>query len=300
MINKRVKTSLEEDMKSFGVGIVSESKQDESSEKQVSSPEEDETSNKEDILESEYVSDELFDRIMALEIEEIEESDFEDLMEALNRKKIPDGNKGLAKRAEEVVIALKEGAANRIRRFKAGKTSKKVSFQCPQGMRQMGGGEGGRPRCVPAHRAAGGMGKLNMAARKKKKWAKSGKGTISKMKSGRVERRRGSMRHEDFSPLAIELMQITEGVNDNQVYNIRESVIDRICSIMCLLAEELNDVTVTNVYSDVLEEMHESYAAGRLSEDVLEEDEFIQNIQVPLSLITRSLNRLESGESGNE
>lgn len=246
-----------------------------------------------------YVTKELFDRIEALPFDEMEESDYEELLAELAEKELPDGDDDLREQAERVVVTLKEGVANRQRRFKGGSTARKVSFQCPQGQRAVSTG-GGRPQCRPAHIAAGGMGKLRKEGRKKKKWSRGGKGQMSKLKSGRVDKRRGAMRGEEVvSPLAMELMQVSESTNDDMNISVRDEIVERIANIMGFLSEEFMDESVTKIYEDAIEEMVDSYDAGRLDEDVMDENEFIAELEPVISLITKSLEKIED-ESGND
>ena len=247
-----------------------------------------------------YVTKELFDRIEALPFEAMEDSDFEELLDELAEKKLPEGDDELREQAERVVVVLKEGVANRQRRFKGGSTARKMSFQCPQGFRAVSG-DGGRPMCKPSHIAAGGMGKLRKEGRKKKKWSRGGKGQMSKMRSFRVEKRRGAMRKASegiMSPLAQELMLVSEGMQGDVSISVRDEIIERCVNIVEFLNEEFMDKSVTQIYDDAIEEMLDAYDVGRLDEDVMDENEFIAEIEPVISLITKSLEKLE--DLGNE
>jgi len=257
-----------------------------------------------DALDGEYVTAELFARIRALPFESMSEEDHAELLAKLEEKKLPDGDEAMLADAEALVKEIQEGAAaSRLRRFKGGKTSRKMSFQCPAGRRAESGGGSGRPRCVPSHRAAGGMGALKKETRRKKRWGRSGRGTMSGMRSGRVEKRRTHLRKNEglMSPLALELSAVTEGIDNSAAMGVRDELIERVISILEFLNEEFADQSVTAIYNDVVETIIDTYEAGRLDEDVMNEDEFIAELDGALTLITKSIAKLEDSEElGNE
>jgi len=253
-----------------------------------------------DPIDGVFVTKELFDRIEALPFDAMEESDYADILSELGEKKIPDGDDALREQAEKVVAMLKEGVASRQRRFKAGSTARKVSFQCPAGQRAVRTGGGGRPQCRPSHVVAGGMGQLRKEGRKKKKWSRGGKGTMSKVRSVRVDKRRSAMRGEGvISPLAVELMQVSEGISGDVAPTVRDEIVGRIVSIFEFLNEEFLDASVAQIYEDSISEMIDAYEVGRLDEDVMDESEFISELEPVISLITRSLEKLEE-DPGND
>lgn len=253
-----------------------------------------------DPIDGVFVTKELFDRIEALPFDAMEESDYADILSELGEKKIPDGDDALREQAERVVVMLKEGVASRQRRFKSGSTARKVSFQCPAGQRAVQTGGGGRPQCRPSHVVAGGMGQLRKESRKKKKWSRGGKGTMSKVRSARVDKRRSAMRGEGvISPLAVELMQVSEGISGDVAPTVRDEIVERIVSIFEFLNEEFLDASVAQIYEDSISEMIDAYEVGRLDEDVMDESEFISELEPVISLITRSLEKLEE-DQGND
>jgi hypothetical protein len=250
-----------------------------------------------DPLCAEDVNNELFDRIEGLPFEKMEAEDIEEILEELKSKNLPEDNEELKERAAKLVdFLISEAAASRTRRFKAGSMSKKTSFQCPQGARQ----DPKNPRrCVPARKAAGGAGKLAKEGRKKKKWAKGGSGKKSSRKSGRYAARRedvGGM----VSPFAMELGGLLEGAEENEIMEVRDEILDRIGFILEMLSEEFLDESVTNIFIEAYEPISEAWYQGRLDEDVMEEEEFMTMIKPTISIITKSLARIDSGELGNE
>jgi len=257
-----------------------------------------------DALDGPVVTNELFDRIEALPFDTLEAEDFEALLGQLSEKEVPDDDEALVSRAGEIVKKLKEGVAARQRRFKSGSTARKVSFQCPSGQRAVDtGASGGKPQCRPSHIVAGGMGKLNKESRKKTKWARGGKGRMSAMRSGRVEKRRKGMRREsEMSPFAMELMQVTEGVNSFEAGSgLRDEVVGRMVSIIEFLNEEFCDESVAQIYDDAVEGLIESYEHGRLDEDVINDADFIKELNPVIELIVKSFAKVESEDGlGNE
>ena len=318
----RFKTTLQEDLEQLGIKsdviignirATPSGELDEPDEPDEPDQEEDQDSDHEeekevdessdDPIDGIYVTKELFDRIETLPFDSMEESDFEELLDELAEKKLPECDDELREHAERVVVMLKEGAATRQRRFKAQSTARKMSFQCPPGQRAVSvGGGGGRPQCRPAHIVSGGMGKLRKEGRKKKKWSRGGKGTMSKMRSDRTEKRRGAMRSEEMiSPFAQELMQVSEGVQIDSNFSIRDDIIEHCVNIIEFLNEEFMDQNVTQIYEDALENMLDAYDVGRLDEDVMDGSEFIAELEPVVSLITKSLENLEKMEDlGNE
>lgn len=312
MKHRVVLTSLEEDLKKLGLNIdescVGEGCKDTSEEDDEEDDEDDEDDDEDDEEGDEkqesldygddFITHKELDDILSLPVDAMTESECQELYDIVKSKRMNSTDSSIVEKVERVINFLQEAAPTRIRRFRAGKTSRRKSFQCPQGFRAVKVGDGkGRPRCVPAHIAAGGMGVLRKIARKKKKWARSGKGKMSFRRSDRAERRRGSIRQESFmSPIAMELSNLMEST---VVTSVRDDIIERVSNIMLCLAEEFTDRAVTELYEDAFSGVADMYAAGRLDEDVLNESEFIAAIEPCLTLITSSCDRLDSG-MGNE
>jgi hypothetical protein len=57
------------------------------------------------------------------------------------------------------------------------------------------------------------------------------------------------------------------------------------------------DEAVTRVFGDAYEAVEASWEAGRLDEDIMDEDEFMAEIKPVLTLIHKSLDRIQ-GEGG--
>lgn len=305
---KSIKTTLEEDFQALNMnisadnsvkmsGIINEELDDTKKDK----PEEQNNNLEEeqDPFDGEFVTNELFDRIEALSLNDLEEEDIQKILDGLANKKIPDGDDDILKRAEVIVAALQEGKATRQRRFKAGSTARRLSFQCPPGMRAVSK-DGGVPICRPSHVVAGGMGKLAKEGRKKKKWRRGGKGVVSQMRSARAEKRRVGLRRENnISPFAEELLQISEDISTS-ARSVRDEIIERIVNIIELLNEEFMDEAISDIYTEAVDSVIDTYEAGRLEEDVMNDEEFIAELNPILTIISKSINRLDDGEQGND
>jgi len=305
MTRQRMKTTLEEDFSALGIkmnagrsvkmsGIIEEDKND--------SPQEPEKDLDEDNdpFDGEYVTNELFDRIEALPLDDLEEDDIQKVLDGLSEKKIPDNNVDILERAEKIVTALKEAKATRQRRFKGGSTARKMSFQCPPGMRAVKTG-GGTPICRPSHVVAGGMGKLAKEGRLKKKWRRGGKGVVSQMRSGRVEKRRKGLRSEEnMSSFAQELLLLSEDISREESKSVRDEIVERIVNIVDFLNEEFCDDSVADIYTESVDSVLDMYEAGRLEEDVMDDEEFIAELNPILTIISKSINKLDDGELGND
>jgi hypothetical protein len=302
MTRQRMKTTLEEDFSALGIkmntgrsvkmsGIIEEDKDD--------SPQEPEKDLDEDNdpFDGEYVTNELFDRIEALPLDDLEEDDIQKVLDGLSEKKIPDTNVDILERAEKIVTALKEAKATRQRRFKGGSTSRKMSFQCPLGQRAVPGMPG---HCRPSHIIVGGQGKLAKEARVKEK-LKTRKGSIYKQRRKKVEKRRKGLRSEEnMSPFAQELLQLSEDISREESKSLRDEIVERIVNIVDFLKEEFNDKTVVDIYEESIASVFDMYEAGRLEEDVMDDEEFIAELNPVLTIISKSINKLDDGELGND
>jgi len=251
----------------------------------------------EDPIDGTYVTSELFDRIRNLPFDEMTAEDCQDLLDALKEKDLPE-DIGLQAEATEIVSMIMEVASEKQRRFKKFSMAKKNVFVCKPGYRAKPGTPAGQKApCVPSHVAAGGLGNLRGEARKKVRSVRKGPGATSKRKSTRW----GDKREGLMSPLALELAQVTEGISEAVPTTVRDEIIERVVTIIELLNEEFNDISVTQIYSEAVESLIDTYEAGRLDEDVMNEDEFIAEMDNALSLITKSIEKLEDGEElGNE
>lgn len=248
-----------------------------------------------DPIDGPYVTKELLDRIDALPFEAMQKEDFDELLSELKLKKLPKNNPALRKMAESVVRKIVGGAAKRMRKYRSGSMTKETVFKCPTGKRAIGEGPGRRP-CVPSHAAVGSVGKLKREGRLKKLWRRMGSGRKSIMRSDRLARRRGESL---MSPFAQELMQVTEGMTTSRS-GLRDEIVERVIVILNLLNEEFADKSVYEIYEDAANTLIDAFEVGRLDEDVMDDNEFIAELEPVLKLITKSFAKVEDGELGNE
>ena len=294
MAHKVVQTSLNEDLAVLGItgfrgtGVEPELSPEEPVEASVAGA--DEVAEGVDPLDSPDVNDVLFDRIMGLPFDAMTSEDIDEVLEALKEKNLPE-DEDLAHRAEQVVdFLIGEGRAKRVRKARAGKVSKKVMLQCPPGQRQ----DPKRPgRCVRAAKVAGGAGKLARQRRMKKKWSKTGGGKRSARKSLRL----AGIRGESVSPFALELASLVEGTEEQM--GVRDEIMERVGRIFDMLSEEFNDASVFEVFNEAYTQVDELWSNGRLDEEVMDESEFISTVKPLVTLIAKSLDRIDRQERGD-
>jgi hypothetical protein len=252
-----------------------------------------------DPIDGPVVTRELLERVSNLPFENFEEGDFDELLEALKAKTLPEDDEELKTMAEGVVKKiLDEKIGVRTRRHKAHSMGKKVSFQCGPGFRTDPKDPAGK-RCVRSVVAVGGKGKLTREERKKRLWGRSGQGMHSKKVSARwaVRRPRRESSEGLISPFAAELAALTEGTSEVSE-SARDEVMGRIGRIFRLLHEEFLDPSVTEIYENIYEELDEAWEAGRLDEEVMEPEDFVREVKPALSLIMKSLDRLDRIDKG--
>jgi hypothetical protein len=145
------------------------------------------------------------------------------------------------------------------------------------------------------------MGKLAKEGRLKKKWRRGGKGVVSKMRSGRVEKRRKGLRSEEnMSSFAQELLLLSEDISREESKSVRDEIVERIVNIVDFLNEEFCDDSVADIYTESVDSVLDMYEAGRLEEDVMDDEEFIAELNPILTIISKSINKLDDGELGND
>lgn len=275
MNKQTVKRTLEESLSQLGLSApMTESQNDNSVE---------------DPLDGKFVTRELLDRISALNMEDLDLEDIDEIIEELKDKELPEDDE-IEEDATNLVHGLMEVKARIIRRAKAGKTAKKRSRMCPPGYRMKDG------KCVRAAIAAGGMGKLKKMARLKKKWKRSGKGKMSLKKSKRWSARRESFEQSNF---ASELSSIMEGY-EVATMTERSEVIDRLNSIFGLLSEAFDDESIDQVYESAMDKIEESQNVGKLDESVMTDEEFIAELSPAVTLVRKSFGKIMDGGLGNE
>lgn len=261
-------------------------------------PEDDEEEydeSKHDPFNGPFVTKALFDRILALPFDSLDEEQVEKVIAGLKVKKVPKNVDGIAEQAELVARKLMDEAiAKRTRRSRAHSMSKKASYQCPPGMRKDPNDPSGK-RCVRSVKAAGGAGALAKIKRKSKKWSKSGAGKKSKKISKRWAERRPEKQNSEF---AVELEHLLSE-NQERVEDVRAEILGRIDNIVEMIVDEFDDAAVLAVFNEAIEPIAASYEAGRLDEDVMNVDTFLAEIRPVMTIISKSLDRIERSDLGN-
>lgn len=251
-----------------------------------------------DAIDGPLVTRELLERVSNLPFENFEENDFDELLDALKLKALPEEDTELRGLAEEIVKKiLNEKVGILKRKFKKHSMGKIRVRQCEPGKRTDPSDPSGK-RCIRSAQAVGGIGKLTREGRKKRLWGKGGKGAKSKRITGIWAPRRKKSRSEGLiSPFAAELAALTEGAVEVSE-NVRDEIIGRVSRVFRLLHEEFSDASVSEVYENVFEDLHEAWEAGRLDEEVMESGDFIAEMKPALSLIMKSLDRLDKIDGG--
>jgi hypothetical protein len=144
--------------------------------------------------------------------------------------------------------------------------------------------------------AVGGAGKLAKIKRKSKKWAKSGAGKKSSKISARwAERRPGSQN----SSFAVELEHLLSE-SQSRIEDVRAEILGRVDGVVDLIAQEFEyDEAVVGIFNEAVQPLVASYDAGRLDEDVMSVDAFLAELRPVMSLISKSLDRIEQNDLGN-
>jgi len=244
-----------------------------------------------DPLDGPFVTPQLFDSIMDLPFEKLTAEDVDRVIAGLKAKRVPRNIEGIAERAQVVAKRLMdEAVAKRVRRSKAHGMGKKVSFQCPPGMRKDPSDPSGK-RCVRAAVAVGGAGNLSKITRKAARWAKSGSGKKSQRISQRWAERRGGPQTSEF---AVELEAL---LSESQVgvASVRAEILGRIDNLAQLVVDEFDDVAVTTVFNEAIEPLRTSFEMGRLDEDVMSVDAFLAEIRPITQLISKAMDRVDRG-----
>ncbi|MFA4971370.1 MAG: hypothetical protein WC683_02070 [bacterium] len=247
-----------------------------------------------DPIDGPFVTPALFDRIEALPFDALSEEQVGQLIENLKAKRIPSNIPGVRERATAVAERLMgEAMGKRTRRYKAGSMSMQASYVCKKGYRKKDPKDPKSP-CIRSAQAVGGSGKLARITRTSGRWA-MGKGRKSVAKSERLAGRRHPK--GQTSEFAVELENLlSESVEKPQ--DVRNEILEHVDNVIDLLAQEFDDVAVTEVFNEAVAPLASSYEAGRLDEAVMAPDAFLAELRPVVALITRSLDRLD-GVPGN-
>ena len=297
MKNKYSANTLQEDLNSLGIGGLSEDvmasvalgvplaekacardMDDEEDDDEEDEDGEDYEESKHDPMDGPFVTHTLFDRIMALPFERLDEEDIERVIEGLKTKRIPRNIPGIQERAEEVASDLLERVKTII---KAGKRARINVSNSPEAKKLR------RERRLTYKKKKT---KINRRARIT---ARKAPGKRAALKTAMAHQRMG-----DSQSFAVELEHILHEHEERDM-GVRDEILIRLNRIIDLVAEEFNDEAVVEVFEEAVESLSASYAAGRLDEDVMDADAFLTELRPIMALVSKSLDRLDTVGSGN-
>ena len=284
--------SLQEDLDALGVKGLDESAMalvalgmpmSEASKPKPEEPEDDDEEDGEDYDESRhdpidgpFVTPALFDRIMALPFESLDDEQLAQVVEGLKSKRIPRNIPGIVEQAEVVARTLTEKMKSIIWKGKRKRITIDMSPEAKQARRE-------RRRTSRRKRS-----------QLKRQRIRTGRKTSAKMaakRTAKVHQRLG----DDF---AVELEHLL-AENQSRRETAREEILGRIDDIVDLIEDEFDDDNVTMIFNEAIEPISASYSAGRLDEDVMNVDSFLAEIRPVMALISKSVDRIERIDLGN-
>jgi hypothetical protein len=307
-------TPLEEDLKVLGLSKADPSKEEpetDTDEEEESEDQDEEMDEDVDPLDAPEVNHELFEAIMGLPFDNLVEEDVDDLLDALKEKVLPeDASMNLKEEAHRVVDhlfevkkELSESTRMAIRK-RAGKAGvERTTVARREGRKKVGGKDSKKTERVTSQE--------RLSNRRKNR-------IIRKTKAAKIERtdkKRDRMRRttrglktagleigmpmigEDASPFARELNALVED-NQEETITVRHEIMERVSNIFEMLNEEFRDEDVERIFENTFDGILSAWEAGRLDEDVMEEDEFIGEVKPVLVLIQKSLDRIDRAERG--
>jgi hypothetical protein len=238
---------------------------------------EDYEESKHDPIDGPFVTPVLFDRIMALPFESLTGQQVDQVIEELKVKRVPRNIEGIAERAEIVARKLMEARKKAI--IVKGKRKRITIANDPAAKKQR------RERRLDykKHRS--------QITKKRNITARRQPAKIAAARTAAAHARLG----DDF---AVELEHLLHETQDMR-QDVRSEILGRIDRIVEMITDEFDDTSVDNVFESACEPISASYQAGRLDEDVMNADAFLAEIRPVMSLISKSLDRLERGDRGN-
>lgn len=252
--------------------------EDEEGEEDEEDEGEDYEESKHDPIDGPFVTDALFDRIMALPLDSLSEEEIGAVIEGLKEKKIPRNVAGIEERAEQVATALLEKMKAIVWK---GKRKRVKIDTSPEAKKKR------RERRMEYRK------KKAVIGRKRAKWSRKVSAKRAAAKTAAAHQRMG-----DSESFAVELEHLLDEQAD-RVANVRDEILTRIENIVELIEDEFDDDAVDSVFEAALQPLAASYEAGRLDEDVMDVDAFLAEIRPVTALISKSLDRLDRGGLGN-
>lgn len=232
---------------------------------------------KHDPIDGPFVTPALFDRIEALPFESLTGAQVDQVIEELKIKKVPRNIAGIAERAEVVARKLMEARKKAI--IVRGKRKRITIANDPAAKKAR------RERRLDykKHRA--------QITKQRKITARRQPAKIAAARTAMAHARLG----DDF---AVELEHLLHETQERRE-DVRSEILGRIDRIVEMITDEFDDTAVDGVFEAGCEPIAASYQAGRLDEDVMHADAFLAEIRPIMSLISKSLDRLERGDRGN-
>ena len=262
--NKNFQQNLDEELSSLGVVAsdmvrLSSQRLDENTSGALAAPiaviGQPQASDEEDPLDGKFVSRELLGRIANLPFDAMEDSDFDELLNALAEKELPEGDEELHNLAEEVVKAIIEARQSLdeglfdIFRTRKGKRAKKAKagFKTVDGKAKK---KTAKERMKTRMRKIGSA--AARAARAAKKWARTAKGKLSK----KASERRAAKKNEG---LGYELDAILEGADSSMPHYETLSRLEGVLALLPVLIDDDSvQESVESAFDMVKDRLHES------------------------------------------
>lgn len=250
-----------------------------------------------DPIEAPHMTEQLVTRLERLDLAALPDEALANLAVALAAKTFEQDGSPLATRCGAVAealaaaladrgIALDEALFTRGKFFKAGGVARKLGKRAVAGY----------------HMVAGKIKKVAAAlrtrmARLKKRYAKSGAGQRSLRKSNIFKKRRAAITGGE-SVLAAELAGLLAEGQMNTT-SARMEVLGLLESCFDLLSDEIMDEAVDQVFEAALTPLAAGFHAGRLDEAVMDEDAFMAEIGPAVTLLSRTMDKVDRGLVGN-
>ena len=267
--------------------------------------------NANDPIDGPVVTHELFNRIAGLDFSKLTVESVDEILEGLKAKDLPEGDEGLAKRATEVVNMLLnckgqlvEGSAFRTFAAHSGKMVTK---------HHVTGTAGRKARMQARKYRRMHKGQIVRAAKKRehKGWFKR----VMKMRAAKM----GAHAQRVIRPIrnlvgagkpsAVPGGQLAASA-DMEIANdlrsvlsesrvqagARSEVVERLNAIFELISEMYASESVDDVLEEAFIPVIERANAGTLTEDTLNDDEFVATLAPCLNVVTRVMESIENGE----
>jgi len=232
-----------------------------------------------DPIDGKFVTRELLSRIVNLPMDTMEEADFDEILEGLKTKDLPEDDEELANLAEAVVEQLVEGKLQKIRQAKGGfKRKAKAGFQM----------KGGKIKRIAT-------GERITKRRERKKYMR-GKGKVLAKRWQRTVGKRHGKRLAHRKPLSASTLALDLGslMAESRHGETFAPAVERLARIFNLLDEQIADADVCRIMEETWNSFEDS-----ITEDTTE-DSFMESIRPCLMLVKRCLEHIEKQDQEEE